>query len=287
MVTGMQFRQIDFFINIVAATLGIFANVLLIFLLSNTRVPELKNCSRIIFQIAIIDIISSVIMVIVMPIAIVINGHEFFFQNGPLQNIPQPWNHMLILLWFFFHLFSLSIVPVQFVFRYLILCKNKTITNKLYASLFLIPFFMSFIHICIAYFKSYPNLNYSPEIAKELGQYFDSNDTSKIVISSGGEHALTPIVFLIAPTFAVLILSFTKQTTTPELNIFLTMIAWPPFVNAMFALITLKPLRRKFLRYFKEDVDSSSATNIPKISILNKNSNAFRRHSCIGPKFSH
>uniref|UniRef100_A0AC34F8E8 G-protein coupled receptors family 1 profile domain-containing protein n=1 Tax=Panagrolaimus sp. ES5 TaxID=591445 RepID=A0AC34F8E8_9BILA len=147
MITGQQLRYINATVNVVAAVSGIAVNILLVFLLLSAKIPEFKNYNRLILQIAIIDIIESVIMVIIMPV-----------------------------------------VPIQFIYRYLLLCKNKTITNFVYASFFLVPFSISFGQIIIAHFTIYPNLNLPNHILQELMQYFKTTNPNEILIGTGGEH---------------------------------------------------------------------------------------------------
>ena len=73
-------------------------------------------------------------------------------------------------------------------------------------------------------------------------------------------QALTPLFFLIAPTILINFCSFTRQTTTPDFMMCMILVAWPPFINAAFTLITLKPLRLRLIRMIRKLIRGTQVT---------------------------
>lgn len=52
-----------------------------------------------------------------------LEGSNVMLMNGPFRGVPQPWSFFLVEMWIFGYYFSVVSIVVQFVYRYLILCK--------------------------------------------------------------------------------------------------------------------------------------------------------------------
>ena len=78
-------------------------------------------------------------------ITLTVNGINYFVQNGPLRHIPQPYNFYIFLVWFYFHFMQFFSVPIQFLFRYLVLCRGTTISHRKYFCFFIPPMIIVFL----------------------------------------------------------------------------------------------------------------------------------------------
>lgn len=52
-----------------------------------------------------------------------LEGSAVMLQNGPFRAVKQPWNFILAEMWVFGYYFSIVSIVVQFIYRYLILCR--------------------------------------------------------------------------------------------------------------------------------------------------------------------
>ncbi|KAE9546584.1 hypothetical protein FO519_010204 [Halicephalobus sp. NKZ332] len=77
-------------------------------------------------------------------ITLTVDGVNYFVQNGPLRHVPQPYNFYIFLVWFYFHFMQFFSVPIQFIYRYLILCRDTKISNRKYFCFFIPPMIVVF-----------------------------------------------------------------------------------------------------------------------------------------------
>uniref|UniRef100_A0AC34QUE4 G-protein coupled receptors family 1 profile domain-containing protein n=1 Tax=Panagrolaimus sp. JU765 TaxID=591449 RepID=A0AC34QUE4_9BILA len=127
----------------VAFIVGVIGNILLIYFVWTHKSNVAKVYKRMLIQLAIIDLIFAVITVFIEPMSIVIEGNQYFIQNGFFTEMAHPWNHFLLMFWLSTFYFSFISVCIQYIFRYLVLCRNIQFSGKLYQTFFVFPFLVS------------------------------------------------------------------------------------------------------------------------------------------------
>ncbi|KAI6185513.1 Serpentine receptor class delta-18 [Aphelenchoides besseyi] len=113
----------------VIGTLAYILNVLLIYMALYKSTKYMKSYSALIILNSSVDIIFNTINIVVQVVVDMKEGALVFVNGYFLENIPQPYASMLHNLWMFGLLLSVVNVPVQFLFRYLILVKNRTLNG--------------------------------------------------------------------------------------------------------------------------------------------------------------
>uniref|UniRef100_A0A915EFR9 Vomeronasal type-1 receptor n=1 Tax=Ditylenchus dipsaci TaxID=166011 RepID=A0A915EFR9_9BILA len=107
----------------VCFVLGCFLNCLLIYLIKKKTVNEMKMYSRILLQTCFNNLYNLAISALVQPIYILEGDRSIIFHNGMLRTSPPSIQHITYLAWFLGFYFSALFLPVQFIYRYLVLCK--------------------------------------------------------------------------------------------------------------------------------------------------------------------
>lgn len=77
---------------------------------------------------------------------VTISGVNYYVQSGPFKHCPHPWNYIVFLFWFYFHFMNFFAIPIQFVYRYLVLCKSAQISNRKFICFFIPPVIWVFCH---------------------------------------------------------------------------------------------------------------------------------------------
>ncbi|CAK5083057.1 unnamed protein product [Meloidogyne enterolobii] len=104
-------------------SIGVSLNILLIWLIFKQTPKEKQIYSQILLQTCIIDILLLIMGELVQPIFFVQNGVAKDIMIGQLSFLPNPFYHFVFIVWFIIFYFSLIGLGIQFIYRYLILCK--------------------------------------------------------------------------------------------------------------------------------------------------------------------
>ncbi|KAH7721263.1 7TM GPCR protein [Aphelenchoides avenae] len=116
--------------EVVSAILSLAFNALLSSLLIREKDETIKPYSRVLLQNCLVDVVYTFICLLVETCVEVDKGHYILIVNGCLRFLPLQWHYALSIV----HLTSVAltvlIVPVEFVFRYLIVCKSVTLSTK-------------------------------------------------------------------------------------------------------------------------------------------------------------
>ena len=104
---------------------------------------------------------------------------QYMIINGFLRFVDQPFAHILCMFTIFTHYFSLSSVAVQYIYRYLLICRSMKMTYKIYVLLLIFPFVMSSINMSHAYFIYIPPPGNEQTVAEDLNaDFLESGETS-------------------------------------------------------------------------------------------------------------
>ncbi|KAE9553944.1 hypothetical protein FO519_002870 [Halicephalobus sp. NKZ332] len=151
--------------------LGFSLNSLLVYLILTTKTKELRSYSKLLLQIAICDLLGTFIIGIIQPMVVDVGKNQYMIINGFLSSTTQPLAHILCMITIFTHYFLLSSVAVQYIFRYLVICRSVKMTKKVYTSLLLFPLTMACLNISHAYFGYLPGPGDEDMGARDLNPF--------------------------------------------------------------------------------------------------------------------
>lgn len=84
---------------------------------------------------------------------------------GPIKS---PYSNLLIAFWVFALFYCVTSLPVQFIYRYYLVVKDKRINGKNYAFLVFIAFLSAFIYALMSFLLLWPSKEVYAEKAKLL-----------------------------------------------------------------------------------------------------------------------
>ncbi|KAI1706123.1 serpentine type 7TM GPCR chemoreceptor srd domain-containing protein [Ditylenchus destructor] len=184
------------------AILGIFFNSLLIWMIVYRSVAEIRPYSRILLQTCVIDIYTVVTMIVVQPVFVIVSGWNVLYENGSARFLPLPYNVILFLLWHFGYYFSIVSNALQFLYRYLILCREMKISALRYLLMLLTASIPVFVYLWILYNVTYPDP--SRPIASLTAQIFsDINESVEIMMLAYSNTLSVYLFCLYTGTFNV------------------------------------------------------------------------------------
>ncbi|KAI1699451.1 serpentine type 7TM GPCR chemoreceptor srd domain-containing protein [Ditylenchus destructor] len=141
----------------IVVTLGLVLNSVLIFLIFKQTSKEMRIYSRILLQTAFIDFCCLLTTAFVQPIYLMYNGHNVVITNGLLRSFGQSWAFVMTMWWFFIGCFSIISNCVPFIYRYLVLCREKVISPLCYASILLVCVLFSIIFVGAVIWATHPD----------------------------------------------------------------------------------------------------------------------------------
>ncbi|KAH7703164.1 7TM GPCR protein [Aphelenchoides avenae] len=168
--------------------MGLLLNAFLILLIRKRSVKEMKRYNIMLLQTCVLDIYALVVSAIVQPIYIMLEGSNVMLMNGPFRGVPQPWSFFLVEMWIFGYYFSVVSIVVQFVYRYLILCKGLTVSTRTYFTMVVIGGFLVLGYNGMLYFAMYNNRyrQLSDSLLADFHAFFDGGRAEPAVISMIG-----------------------------------------------------------------------------------------------------
>ncbi|KAI1708761.1 serpentine type 7TM GPCR chemoreceptor str domain-containing protein [Ditylenchus destructor] len=137
----------------------------------------MKIYSKILLQTCFIDFALLTFVGSVQPIYIVSDGWNLMVPNGPFRTIGQPWNFLLMASWFFMVHFSISTNCVPFIYRYLVICRSRSVSAFHYFLMLVACAFVITVYFCLLTWSTYPpeeqqNRNYT-SVIEILGMNLD------------------------------------------------------------------------------------------------------------------
>lgn len=110
--------------NAVCFVVAVFLNSLLLCLIFNRSPAELKQYSRILVQMCLLDLLAATFAFLHGPVFLLSNGSVVLYGVGPLgQSDSHLFNLMVFLPWIWALAFEQSSLSMQFIYRYLIVCR--------------------------------------------------------------------------------------------------------------------------------------------------------------------
>uniref|UniRef100_A0A914HXN1 G protein-coupled receptor n=1 Tax=Globodera rostochiensis TaxID=31243 RepID=A0A914HXN1_GLORO len=158
---------------------GVPLNLLLIWLLLRRTSKEMRVYSQILVQTCVVDLLVLVLGELVQPVFFVDNGIGHDLMAGPLQIVPNPANHIVFMLWFGLFYFSTEGLAVQFVFRYLTICRKMPMNTLKYFALLTVALLFETVVALALTLSSYP------------GAQHQQIDDPKVLLALGTQRKLT------------------------------------------------------------------------------------------------
>jgi len=126
-------KLIQIFDDIVSV-FGFGLNFILLYLIIYKTSIRLRDYRPILLQNCLIDVFFATVNTLTKTLIDQKNGNFYMFMIGPLDSVPIPYNNLPICLWVFSLFYCLTGIPVQFVYRYILIVKGTKVT---------------FIHYCL------------------------------------------------------------------------------------------------------------------------------------------
>ncbi|KAL3101963.1 hypothetical protein niasHS_003372 [Heterodera schachtii] len=136
---------------------GVPLNSLLIWLLLRRTSNEMRAFSQLLVQTCVVDLLVLVLAALVLPVFFVENGIGFDVMAGPLQSLPNPANHFVFMLWFGLFYFSIEGIAVQFIYRYLTICRKVPMDIPKYFGLLSVALLFEFSVAAALSISCYPS----------------------------------------------------------------------------------------------------------------------------------
>uniref|UniRef100_A0AC35EXJ0 G-protein coupled receptors family 1 profile domain-containing protein n=1 Tax=Panagrolaimus sp. PS1159 TaxID=55785 RepID=A0AC35EXJ0_9BILA len=117
--------------DMIASSLGILSNLFLIFLIFTVNKPNLKQMSYTLLQNCYLDLLLAVVTLISEPQIVVVNGIYYNIVGSYFYTLGYAFSSLIISTYGTSLTLSVIAMPVPFYIRYLVLCKDTTITKSL------------------------------------------------------------------------------------------------------------------------------------------------------------
>uniref|UniRef100_A0A915ETQ1 G protein-coupled receptor n=1 Tax=Ditylenchus dipsaci TaxID=166011 RepID=A0A915ETQ1_9BILA len=276
------FYTINFWL---AFACGMTLNIVLIWLICKRSTNEMKAYSRILMQACIIDIYTLVVAAIGEPVYFIYEGVPMVFLNDRAAYKSEALRFTLVQLWYFGLYIATGSCAIQFLYRYLMLCRGMEVTTVLYAIMLGISAFLVWMINCAAYIASYPK-DYELT-GKKVGLYWNTNG-DEVIIGAFADprsnswlacctaitfynlfcyaiivfcglrirnESRTFIYFICAGIFAinlssvniVFLVATVQQATLYAIVYILPPLIWYPVMSPLITIFAIKPFRRFFI----------------------------------------
>ncbi|CAD5233451.1 unnamed protein product [Bursaphelenchus xylophilus] len=116
--------------------LSYILNILVIYLALTQFTKSTAEYKTIILLNCVVDLIFNTVNVLTRTVADVQDGNLFLLSTGPLGEIPQPYAAMITFFWVWSLLLTVVTVPMQFLYRYSMLCLKNPLSLKHYVLIY-------------------------------------------------------------------------------------------------------------------------------------------------------
>ncbi|KAI1704777.1 serpentine type 7TM GPCR chemoreceptor srd domain-containing protein [Ditylenchus destructor] len=160
-------------------------------------------------------------------IYVVRRGWNLLIPNGPLRTISHPWCYVLQASWFYMIYFSIITNCVPFIYRYLIICRMKTLSAFHYFLMLAGCGLVVAIYMILHTWSTYPHEEYLQEqnysiVIELLGSDLDPSEfkiglmmkahSSKWALACAYISAFEAITYVIIVVCGIKIKNFVKQS---------------------------------------------------------------------------
>ncbi|KAH7715495.1 7TM GPCR protein [Aphelenchoides avenae] len=177
-------------------TVGIVLNFALIVVVTKCSLKQLKSFGKLLIQSCVVDIYTLAISAVVQPVYIVIDGKTILLQTGPFRAVDQPWHTILILMWDFGYYFSVISIVIQFIYRYLAICRGIVLTAFQYAATLAAGALLVDVYIGLQFIAMSPHKN-EESIELAIATYFDHRTEVGMVGIPGSWFCVTMCLYTI------------------------------------------------------------------------------------------
>ncbi|KAE9554282.1 hypothetical protein FO519_002516 [Halicephalobus sp. NKZ332] len=207
-------KLVEYFDNVVSVV-GFCLNLTLLYLIIYKTSFRLRDYRPILLQNCLIDIFFNIINTMTKTQVDQKNGNFYMYMIGPLENITAPYNNLLICLWVFSLFYCLTGVPVQFVYRYILIVRASKVTFVHYFSLLISALLAALIYALwtvYTFLHNEPRWKKASVLLQEDPNY--SEGLPNFVVASIDEWPLRILFiyayFLVCVVYIITIFSSTK-----------------------------------------------------------------------------
>ncbi|KAE9556403.1 hypothetical protein FO519_000443 [Halicephalobus sp. NKZ332] len=147
--------------DLIAGSVSIVLNSILIYLIIMRTTRELRIYSRILIQNAVIDLVFTIITMITQAQIDFDKGVILMMMAGPFRHSPNPVAFHLINVWIIGLFSCVMFLPIPFIYRYFAVCKNYVLSRIQYLLLLFLAFMISFLYTCLHAWAFWPSGNES------------------------------------------------------------------------------------------------------------------------------
>lgn len=136
--------------------IGVALNLLLIWLILKRSPEELRTYSRVLLQVAAVNLVFLTFTVLVAPVQLSGNQGAITYGVGWLMRVndggagTRAWNFALAAVWCYLVYVMQFSIAVPFIFRYFVVCRGVGLSGSAYGALFGLVLTASFF--CIPFF---------------------------------------------------------------------------------------------------------------------------------------
>ncbi|KAI6180148.1 hypothetical protein M3Y98_00688100 [Aphelenchoides besseyi] len=215
-----------FLTNMVTASIsGFIMNILLFYLIHKRTPKEMQSYSRIMRVHCLSDMFYDAIQLTTGVHANPIGGKVYMMLQGFVTHVDLTLNRYLFDLYFWSILFSIALLPIDFIYRYRSVCHNRDLTNFQVYSMVFIAYFITWFHTFVVSFlflEIGPSPN-SVQFTRELEQFpqWKGDVPSFSVTVLGSTKALSNFVFILclnSISYGIIIYTFRKIQLTLKKN---------------------------------------------------------------------
>ncbi|KAI6190574.1 hypothetical protein M3Y97_00133300 [Aphelenchoides bicaudatus] len=152
----INIRHWHFTYEIVVGSLAFLSNFLLIYLAIYKTGKHMQKYSLVLIQNCLVDIVFNMLNMIFVPVVEMKDGNLFYMLGGPLEHLEKPYTCLFWMLFLEGLLICIINVPLQFVYRYLMVVKNIQLSVWKYLGLFFVGFIIVTVHCTLGFFVFYP-----------------------------------------------------------------------------------------------------------------------------------
>ncbi|KAH7717101.1 Protein Y9C9A.5 [Aphelenchoides avenae] len=145
----MALRTLSPVNSLFTGSVSMIANLILLLLIYGRTSKELRVYSRILIQNCVVDMCYTATVLLTEAQIEFSNGATLMMMAGVFRHTPHPYNYNLINLYIVGLFSCVLFLPIQFVFRYYIVCHNKVLSTRKYALMCCTSLFVAVAYTCL------------------------------------------------------------------------------------------------------------------------------------------
>ncbi|KAI1700418.1 serpentine type 7TM GPCR chemoreceptor str domain-containing protein [Ditylenchus destructor] len=252
--------------QILGFAFGVLLNcILIVLVLKSGNVLSDQGYRPIILQVCVTDLLCVIVTFFYMPLYLPAGEYHFCYTTGFFNDAFKDaplFTKIMFKAWFFSVYITLYTPGVQFLYRYLVLCREREPSYRLYATLFsfAVVFQLAF---CIV---SFGTTDYVPRTHNEpYREYILADNPSNVDLLVS--KATLPIVGILIP---VCIDSFGGSFNAHAKDIIFivqTVPIWMPVFNPLLTIFLIESYRTAIFRCCKSEMSSTKVSNVTAMNL--------------------